>query len=68
MQVFLVLDDHGAHEAGCFIDFAFNCHSGNHVAEFDLSAFVGEDRHIVWIPLHKRFALLHRRAVLLGNH
>src|SRR5207302_1350910 len=47
MQVFLVLDDHCAHETGRFVDFAFDCYSSNHVAELDLPALIAEDWHVV---------------------
>src|SRR4029077_20661757 len=28
----------------------------------------GKDRHVVWVPLHERIALLNGGAVALGNH
>src|SRR4030095_5810290 len=35
MQVLLVLDDDGSHDAGGLIDFLANRHTLNHIAEFD---------------------------------
>src|ERR1041385_6581996 len=67
MQVFLVLDDDRAHQAGRFVDVALHRHARDHVAEFDLAAFVGQDRNVVRIPLHESLALLHRPAVGFGN-
>src|SRR6185312_11487901 len=42
MQVFLVLDDDRAHEAGRFVDFALDRYARNHVAEFDFTAAIGQ--------------------------
>ncbi len=64
VQIFLVLDDHGAHHAGRFVHFAFDRDAGDHVAEFHLAGLFREDRHVVRIPLHERLALLHMAAVL----
>ena len=41
---------------------------GDHVAEFDLAALVGQNRHVIRIPLHERFALLHLGAVRFRNN
>ena len=68
MQIFFVLDNHGAHEAGCFIDIALDGYTRNHVAELNLAALIGENRHVVRVPLHERLPFLDRRAVVLGNH
>ena len=37
MQIFLVLDDDRAHQAGRFVDFALHRDARDHVAEFDLA-------------------------------
>src|SRR6266481_2406170 len=63
-----VLDDYGPHEAGRFVDVAFDRNSGNHVAKFDLAAFIGENRHVIRVPLHKRLALLNRTSIGFGDH
>ena len=63
MQIFLVLDDDRAHQAGRFVDFALHRDARDHVAEFDLAGFVGKNRNVVRIPLHEGFALLHLAAV-----
>ena len=68
MQIFLVLDDDRAHQAGRFIDVALDRHACNHVAEFDLAGLVRQNRHVVRIPLHERFALLHLGAVRLRDN
>ena len=68
MQILLVLDDHGTHQAGGFIDIAFDRDARDHVAEFDLAAFVSENRHIVRIPLHESLALLDCASVAFGDH
>ncbi len=68
MQIFFVLDDDGAHQAGRFIDIALDRNARDHVAEFDLAALVGQNRHVVRVPLHERLAFFHMRAVVLRNH
>src|SRR5579884_2821764 len=68
MQIFLMLDDHCAHESGRFIHLAFDGDSSNHVAEFDLAAVLGEDGDVVRIPLDEGFTFLDRSAIVLGNH
>ena len=60
MQIFLVLDDDGAHQAGRFVDLPLDRDARDHVAEFDLAGLLGENRHVVRIPLHEGLALLHR--------
>ena len=67
MQILLVLDNHRAHEAGCFIDIALDRNARNHVAEFNFAALIGQNRHVVRIPLHEGFALFDRRLVLFRN-
>ncbi len=68
MQIFLVLDDDRAHQAGRFIDVALDRHARDHVAEFDLAALVGQNRNVIRVPLHERLALLHLCAVRFGNN
>ena len=68
MQILLVLNNNGAHQAGRLIDVAFDRDTGDHIAEFDLATLVGENRHIVWIPLNEGFALLNRASVTFGDH
>ncbi len=63
MQIFLVLDDDRAHQAGRFVDFRFIVTPCDHVVEFDLAGFLGKNRHVVRIPLHEGLALLDRAAV-----
>ncbi len=67
MQIFLVLDDDRAHQAGRFVDVALHRDARDHVAEFDLAALLGQNRHVVRIPLHEGFALLHLAAVRLRD-
>ena len=68
MQIFLVFDNHCAHQAGCFIDIALDRDPSDHVAEFNLAAPVGQNRDVVRIPLNERLAFFHIRAVVLRNH
>ena len=68
MQILLVLDNHRAHEAGCFIDITLDRHARDHIAEFNFAALIGQNRHVVRVPLHEGFALFNRRLVLLRNH
>src|SRR5438477_729440 len=68
MQIFLVLDNYRAHQTGGFIDVALDGDASNHIAELNLAAFIGKNRDVVWIPLHKSLAFFHRGAVVLGNH
>ena len=58
MQILLVLDNHGAHETSRFVDVTLDCHTGDHVAEFDLAALIRENRYVVWIPLHEGLTFL----------
>ena len=67
MQIFLVLYDDGAHEAGGFVDVALDGHARDHVAELDLTGLVGQNRNVVRIPLHERLAFLHLGAIRLRN-
>jgi hypothetical protein len=53
MQILLMLDNHGAHETGRLINVALNRHTGDHVAEFDLATLIGENWHVIGIPLHE---------------
>ena len=67
MQIFLVLDDDGAHHAGRFVHLALDGDAVDHVAEFDLAGLFREDRHVVRIPLHEGLALLDLAAVGHGD-
>src|SRR5439155_18754774 len=53
MQIFLVFDNYRTHQASRFINIPFNCDTRDHVAKFNLAAFVGKNRDVVWIPLHE---------------
>ena len=46
---------------------ALDRHARDHVAEFDLAGLLGENRHVVRIPLHEGLALLHLAAVGHGD-
>ncbi len=63
MQIFFVLDNHRTHDSGSFIDFSLDGYTRNHIAKFDPTGFLRQDRNIVRIPLDKRLALLHLPAV-----
>ena len=63
-----MLDDHCAHKAGGFIDIALDRDTRDHVAEFDLAAFIGENRDVVRVPLDEGLAFLDRRAVVFRDH
>ena len=49
--------------AGRFVDFALHGDARDHVAEFDLAGLLGQNRHVVRIPLHEGLALLDLAAV-----
>src|SRR6266446_3550513 len=63
VQIFLVLNNNRAHDAGGFVDLPLNGNTRNHVAKFDSTGFLCQDRNIVRIPLDKRLSLLHLTAV-----
>ncbi len=63
MQVFLVLDDDGAHDAGGFVHLFLDGDALDHVAEFDLAGLLGKNRHVVRVPFHEILALLDVLAV-----
>ena len=63
-----MFNDHGSHDTCFVINFLTDGNAANHVAEFNSTGFLGNDRHIVGIPLHKRFALLDRATIRNGNH
>ncbi len=58
VQVLLVLDDDGAHDARGFVDLALHGDARDHVAEFDLAGLLGEDRDVVRVPFREVLALL----------
>src|SRR5437762_1777084 len=68
MQIFLVFDNDRAHQAGRFVDVALNGDARNHVAEFNLAAFIGKNRDVIGIPLHEGLALFHVGAIWFGNN
>ena len=68
MQIFLVLDNDRAHEASGFIDVALDRDARNHVAKLNLAALVGQNRDIIWIPLHEGLAFFHLGTIWLGNN
>ena len=68
MQILFVFDNDRAHEASRFIYVTLDRDTGDHVAEFDLAAFVSENRHVVWVPLHEGFAFLDCGAVVFRDH
>src|SRR6266404_3766118 len=63
-----MLDNDGAHQAGRFIDVALDGDSCDHVAEFNLAAFISQNWNVVRVPLHEGFTLLHLGAVIFRNH
>src|SRR5258708_15855404 len=63
MQIFLVLNNNRPHDAGRFVDLSLNGNTRNHVAKFDSTGFLCQDRNIVRIPFDKRLTLLHLSAV-----
>ena len=63
MQIFLVLDNDRSHQAGGFIDIALDRDSRDHIAKFNLAGFISQNRHVVRIPLHESFSLLHAGSV-----
>ena len=68
MQILLVLNDHHRVLTGGRIYFLIHRHSCNDVMETNLSGFFGQNRHIVWIPSHKGYALSHLVAISGGEH
>jgi hypothetical protein len=61
MEILLVLDDDHGLLAGGFIGFLLHRHTLDDVMEPDPAGLLGEDRHIVGIPLHEVWfrSLLH---------
>ena len=68
VEIFLVLGDDHAFFTGLLVCFVRNSDAGDHVAEFDLTVFLGEDGYVIRIPSDNRIALLHVFAILHGNH
>ena len=48
---------------GRFVDFLLHRDAFDHVVEFNLAGLLGENRHVVRIPLHEGLALLDLAAV-----
>src|SRR5882724_10181625 len=67
MQIFLVFDNDRPHQAGRLIDVAFNCDARNHVAKFNFATLIGENRAVVWIPLHEGLGFFHLGTVWFRN-
>src|SRR6266849_6160794 len=63
VQILLVLDDDHGFLGGGFIDFLLHGHAFNDVVEPDLAGFLGEDWHVVGVPLDEGFGLLDVAAV-----
>ena len=63
MQIFLVLDDDHGFLAGGLVDFLLHRHAFDDVVELHLAGLLGENRHVVRIPLHEGLALLDLAAV-----
>ena len=67
VQVFLVLNDDHRILARGGIDLLFHRDTFNDVVEPDGANLLGQDGHVVRIPLHKRAALLHLLAIGNGD-
>jgi hypothetical protein len=63
VQVFLVLQHHGAFQPGGLVDFLLHGHAVDEVVELDHARLLGQNRHVVGVPLDERGALLDRAAV-----
>ena len=63
VEIFLVFDDDRSLEASSVIDFGFHRDAWNHVAEFNFASLLGENWHIVRIPLDEGFAFFDMSAV-----
>jgi hypothetical protein len=59
MQILLVLDDDHGLLAGGFVDLLLHRHALDDVVELHRARLLGENRHVVRIPLHEGLALLH---------
>ncbi len=67
MQIFLVLDDDHGFLAGGLVHFLLHRDAFDDVVELHLAGFLGENRHVVRIPLHEGLALLDLAAVRDGD-
>ena len=68
MQIFLVVDDHQRQLAGGFVHLLLDGHTLDDVVEFDRTRFLGDNRHVIRIPLDEHFALLDLAAVRNRDH
>ena len=63
VQVFLVLDDDIAANAGGFVNFLTDGNARDHVAELDATGLLGDNGNIVGIPLNEGLTFLHMAAI-----
>jgi len=68
MQIFFMLDHHGAHDAGGFVDLSLHRHPRNHVPELHAPGSFGQNGHVIRIPLNEGVTLLHHLTVRDGNN
>src|SRR6266581_696319 len=67
VQILLVFDDDHGLLGGGFIDFLLHGHPFDDVVEADFAGLLGEDRHVVGVPLDEGFAFLDVAAVGHGD-
>ena len=65
MQILFVIDDNERFLAGCLVVFVLHGHSIDDVVKFNLTRFLGDDRHVIGIPLGKYLSLFDLASV--GN-
>ena len=68
MQVLLVIDNHHGILPGGQIHLLLHGHALNDIVETNFAGLLGQNRHIVGIPLNKCLALLHLATIRHGNH
>jgi len=67
VQIFLMFDDDHGFLLGRLVHFLFHRHAFDDVVEFNLTGLLGENGHVIRIPLHEGFAFLDLAAVGHGN-
>ena len=67
MQIFLVLDDDHGLLAGGFVRLLLHGDAFKDVVELHLAGLLGQDRHVVRVPLDEDFALLDLGAIRDGD-
>ena len=67
VQIFLVFDDDHGFLAGGLVHFLLHRDAFDDVVELHLAGLLGENRHVVRIPLHEGLALLDLAAVRHGD-